>query len=123
VKVDRHILLVDDNPRGLEPLDFRLKQLGYRTTIAVNGEVAVEYVKKDPPILVVLDVTMPEMNGYQACRQIKRIDKKIPVIILTAKTDPADKFWAFQSGANEFLNKPVDPAVVLARIQALLAGT
>jgi DNA-binding response OmpR family regulator len=122
VKADRHVLLVDDNPRGLEPLDFRLKQLGYRTTIAVDGEAALEFVRKDPPVLVVLDVTMPELNGYQTCREIKRIDKKIPVIILTAKTDPADKFWAFQSGANEFLNKPIDPAVVLARIQALLAS-
>jgi DNA-binding response OmpR family regulator len=64
---------------------------------------------------------MPEMNGYQACRAIKRIDPKICVIILTAKTEAADRFWATQSGADEFLNKPIDPALLVQRIEALLA--
>jgi DNA-binding response OmpR family regulator len=60
------------------------------------------------------------MNGYQTCRQIKRHHPGIPVIILTAKHDPADRFWAFQSGADEFLNKPIDPTVVVTRVTALL---
>lgn len=117
---DRHILLVDDNPRTIEFLDQRLKALGYRTTLAGNGEAALDCVRKDPPLIVVMDVTMPEMNGYQACREIKKIDKNIPVIILTAKSDPADRFWAFQSGATEFYNKPFDPDVVLKKITALI---
>lgn len=115
-----HILLVDDNPKGLEFLDARLKALGYRTTIANNGELALEAFRKDEPQLVVMDVTMPELNGYQACRELKKMNREVPVIILTAKNDPADKFWAFQSGANEFLNKPIDPAVVVERIGRLL---
>lgn len=118
-----HVLLVDDNPKGLEFLDLRLKSLGHRTTLAHNGEVAVSVVERDRPDIVVLDVTMPEMNGYQACRAIKRIDAKIPVLILTAKTEPADRFWAMQSGANDFLNKPIDPAIVVQKITALLTGT
>jgi DNA-binding response OmpR family regulator len=77
---------------------------------------------RDAPNIVVLDVTMPEMNGYQACREIKRQNPDIPIIILTAKTEPADRFWAFQSGADEFLNKPIDPATVVARITSLLAN-
>ncbi len=116
-----HVLLVDDNLAGLEILDARLKLLGYRTTLAHNGEAAMEILGRDAPSLVVLDVTMPEMNGYQTCREIKRRDPSTPVIILTAKNDPADRFWAFQSGADDFLNKPIDPAVVAARIQTLLA--
>jgi DNA-binding response OmpR family regulator len=115
-----HVLLVDDNPRGLEFLDVRLKSLGYRTTIADNGEAAIAAVERDKPDLVVLDVTMPEVNGYQACRAIKRIAPKTPVLILTAKTDPADRFWAFQSGADAFLNKPIDPAIVVEKLKALL---
>lgn len=119
-KASAHVLLVDDNPMGLEILEVRLKALGHRTTIAQNGELAIACVERDRPDVVVLDVTMPELNGYQACRAIKRIDKNIPVIILTAKTDPADRFWAMQSGADAFLNKPIDPATVIQKVTALL---
>jgi DNA-binding response OmpR family regulator len=116
-----HILLVDDHPKALEIFDLRLKSLGYRTTIAHNGEVAISIVERDRPDLVVLDVTMPEVNGYQACRAIKRLDPKIAIIILTAKTEAADRFWATQSGADEFLNKPIDPALLVQRIESLLS--
>jgi DNA-binding response OmpR family regulator len=115
-----HVLLVDDNPKGLEFLDVRLRFLGYRTTIAHNGEIAIGVVERDRPRIVVLDVTMPQMNGYQACRAMKRIAPKMPIIILTAKTEPADRFWAMQSGADVFLNKPIDPAVVVETLSSLL---
>lgn len=117
-----HILLVDDHPKALEVFEIRLKGLGHRVTIANNGEVAIGIVERDRPDLVVLDVTMPEMNGYQACRAIKRLDSKIGVIILTAKTEAADRFWATQSGADEFLNKPIDPALLVQKIEALLTN-
>ena len=118
-----HILLVDDHPKALEVFELRLKGIGHRVTIANNGEIAIGVVERDRPDLVVLDVTMPEMNGYQACRAIKRFDPKIGVIILTAKTEAADRFWASQSGADEFLNKPIDPALLVQRIEALLSTT
>ncbi len=116
-----HILLVDDHPKALEVFELRLKGIGHRVTIANNGEIAIGVVERDRPDLVVLDVTMPEMNGYQACRAIKRLDPKIGVIILTAKAEAADRFWASQSGADEFLNKPIDPALLVQRIEALLS--
>lgn len=116
-----HVLLVDDNPRGLEFLDVRLKSLGYRTTLAHNGEVGVGVVERDRPDVVVLDVTMPEMNGYQACRAMKRIAPKMPIIILTAKTEAADRFWAMQSGADAFLTKPIDPTRVVEALAELLS--
>lgn len=115
-----HVLLVDDNPKGVEFLDIRLRSLGYRTTLANNGEAAIAVVERDRPNVVVLDVTMPQMNGYQACRAMKRIAPKMPVIILTAKTEPADRFWAMQSGADVFLNKPIDPAIVVETLAGLL---
>jgi DNA-binding response OmpR family regulator len=115
-----HVLLVDDNPKGVEFLDIRLRSLGYRTTIANNGEVAIGVVERDRPSIVVLDVTMPQMNGYQACRAMKRIAPKMPVIILTAKTEPADRFWAMQSGADVFLNRPIDPVIVVETLTGLL---
>src|SRR5690242_15375622 len=109
----RHILLIDDQPKGLEFLDFRLKQAGYRTTIAQNGELGLESAQRDPPQAVILDVTMPELNGYQTCRSLKKLRADLPVIILTGKTEPADRFWAMECGADEFVTKPIDPAIIL----------
>lgn len=115
-----HVLLVDDHPQALEALRTRLEALGHRTTIATNGEIALGVVERDRPDVVVLDITMPEVNGYQACRAIKRSDPKIAVIMLTAKTEPADRFWAQQAGADDFLNKPIDPALVVRKVLAQL---
>jgi DNA-binding response OmpR family regulator len=120
VTTELHALLVDDNPQMLAPLRTRLQALGYRTTVAHNGELAVAAFSHDRPNVVVLDVTMPEMNGYQACREMKRIAPEVPVIILTAKSDPADRFWAFQSGTDAFLNKPIDPEILVAKIASLV---
>jgi DNA-binding response OmpR family regulator len=116
-----HVLLVDDHPKALEIFELRLKSIGHRVTIAHNGEVAISIVERDKPDLVVLDVTMPEVNGYQACRAIKRLHPTLPVIILTAKTEPADRYWALQAGADDFLNKPIDPAFLVQKIQSLLS--
>jgi DNA-binding response OmpR family regulator len=115
-----HILMIDDQPKGLEALDFRLKRAGYRTTIAQNGELGLECARRDPPQAVVLDVTMPELNGYQTCRALKKLSEGLPVIILTGKTDAADRFWAMECGADDFINKPIDPAVVLQKLAGLL---
>jgi CheY-like chemotaxis protein len=115
-----HILLVDDNLKGVEFLEVRLRALGYRTTLAHNGEVALGVVERDRPDAVVLDVTMPEMNGYQACRAMKRMAPELPVVILTGKTEAADRFWAIQSGADVFLNKPIDPKTVVETLIGLL---
>ena len=122
-KTSARILLVDDNPRGLEFLDVRLKSLGYQTQIVHSGELAIDVFSRDRPDLVVLDVTMPEVNGYQACRAMKRIDANVPIVLLTAKSDPADRFWGFQSGADAFLNKPIDPAEVVSKLKELLGGS
>ncbi len=116
----KHVLLVDDQPKGLEFLEFRLKQAGYRTSIALNGELALECLKNDPPDAVILDVTMPELNGYQACRALKKARKDLPVIILTGKSEAADRFWAAECGADEFFTKPADPAAILQNLAGYL---
>jgi twitching motility two-component system response regulator PilH len=113
-------LLVDDNPRGMELLERRLRALGYRASIVEDGGHAIEAVRCDPPDLIVMDVVMPEVNGYQACREIKHLRQELPIIILTCKSDPADRFWALETGADAFLTKPIDPKVVVERIVSLL---
>ena len=115
-----HVLLIDDQPKAIEFLEFRLKQAGYRVTLAQNGELGLQSVRLDPPAAVVLDLTMPELNGYQTCRELKKLRPELPVIILTGKTEAADRFWALECGADEFMTKPVDPALVLQKLVGLL---
>ena len=115
-----HILLIDDQPKAIEFLEFRLRQAGYRITLAQNGELGLQSARVDPPSAVVLDVTMPELNGYQTCRELKKMRPDLPVIMLTGKTEPADRFWAMECGADDFLTKPVDPALVLEKLAGLL---
>ena len=114
------ILLVDDHPEGLEPLVVRLRAAGYDPVIAPDSLGAMDLIRAAPPALVVLDVVMPELNGYQLCRLIKKHDPDIVVVMLTSRSESADRFWAQQCGANLFLSRPVDPAAVLLRIAALL---
>jgi DNA-binding response OmpR family regulator len=115
-----HVLLVDDQPKGLESLDFRLKRAGYRTSLAENGELGLQLARTDPPALVILDVSMPELNGYQTCRELKKLRPDLPVIMFTGKSDPADRFWASECGADAFIVKPADPALVMQKLTELL---
>ncbi len=115
-----HILLVDDQPKMMESLDFRLRKSGYRTTLVQNGELALQSARSDPPSAVILDVTMPELNGYQTCRELKKQRPDLPVIIFTGKAEPADRFWALECGADDFVVKPADPAVIMKKLEALL---
>ncbi|MFO0645360.1 MAG: response regulator [Polyangiales bacterium] len=117
------IMLVDDNPASLDALDARLRGLGYLTTVVQDAVTAVDAVRADAPDLVVLDVVMPELNGYQACREIKAIDPAIPVVMLSDRDEPADRFWAQQCGAEAFVARPIDAAAVVLRISALLGAT
>lgn len=116
------ILVVDDTPENLDVLANRLRALGYRTTVVTDGARAVESVRDDPPDAIIMDVVMPELNGYQACRAIKRERPGLPILILTGKSDPADRFWAMECGADAFMTKPADPAVVVERLVALLGA-
>lgn len=114
------ILLVDDHPEDMEALDARLRALGYQTHLALDGVTALESLRSDAPDFVVLDVTMPELNGYQTCREIKRIDPTLPVLLVSDRDEPADRFWAQQCGADAFTARPIDAAATVLRIAALL---
>lgn len=116
----KEILLVDDNPENLEFLEHRLRALGFTTSVVHDGAQAIASVRKRCPDLVIMDVTMPEVNGFQACREIKNIYPQVPIILLTAKSNPADRFWGMESGADDFLNKPIDPQLVVQRMMTLL---
>jgi len=117
------ILLVDDRPENIEILTELLCE-DYQMLVALNGPKALEIVAKgDPPDLVLLDVMMPEMDGYEVCRRLQENEasRGIPVIFVTAKNDEADEAKGFDLGAVDFITKPLSPSIVKVRVRTQLA--
>lgn len=116
------ILLVDDEPSIVFVLSERLKFNGYDVITAENGEDGLNKAKSEKPDLILLDVMMPNMNGYQVCRLLKFDNeyKHIPIIMLTARSQDADRKTAQDTGANAYLTKPVDSKELIETIQKFL---
>ena len=106
----KKLLLVDDVPEVIDLLSVFLRSKGYAVTKASGGEQALALIKKDPPDLVLLDVMMPGMNGYEVCRALRQspATAELPVILLTSKSQPSDKFWGMEVGANHYVTKPFE---------------
>lgn len=121
-KTDAHLLIVEDSAAQAFKLRHLLLQHFAQVTIAANGAEALPLLEAAPPTLVISDVNMPEMDGYELCRRIKADSRfaAIPVILITALTDPAEAIKGLQCGASGFLTKPYDESHLLARIQFLL---
>lgn len=102
------ILVVDDKPANLKLLVEYLTRMEFKTLIANNGQSAIEQVQRFPPDLILLDVLMPGLDGFETCRRLKAIEgtQEIPVIFMTALTDTADKVQGFQAGAVDYVTKP-----------------
>jgi twitching motility two-component system response regulator PilH len=120
----KKILVVDDSPTDRQYMLETLAKKGYQVVTAENGEDAIVKAKAELPDLILMDVVMPGLNGYQATRQITRDDatKHIPVIMCTSKGADTDKIWGMRQGANDYLVKPVDAAQLLAKIAQLSAA-
>ncbi|HJU84186.1 MAG TPA: hybrid sensor histidine kinase/response regulator [Holophagaceae bacterium] len=113
-----NVLIVDDNPMNLDLLGQLLRDHGYKVRAVPSGAMALEAVKAAPPELVLMDVTMPGMDGYEACRRIKADpdSEAIPVLFLSAMDDPLDKVRAFEAGGADYVTKPFQPEEVMARV-------
>jgi twitching motility two-component system response regulator PilH len=120
----RKILVVDDSPTDRQFMLEMLAKKGYQVVTAENGEDAIVKAKSELPDLILMDVVMPGLNGYQATRQITRDDatKHIPVIMCTSKGADTDKIWGLRQGANDYLIKPIDAGQLLAKIAQLSAA-
>ena len=113
------ILVVDDEALLVKGICYNLRNEGYEVLTGSNGLDAVRTVRESPVDLVILDVMMPEMDGLEACREIRTFSD-VPIILLTAKTDDMDKLLGFEHGADDYLTKPFNILELKARIRALL---
>lgn len=117
---NRRLLIVDDDKDIRELLVFDIKSSGYMVDWAADGEEGLKKAVQNNYDLILLDVMMPKMNGYDVCRNIRLVKPKVPVLMLTAKGEIADKTEGFDVGADDYLVKPFDIQEVLLRIRALL---
>ena len=119
-----NILIVEDSPTQAIQLQSLLEENGYKVSVAVNGADALSYLDEYIPDLVISDIVMPEMDGYELCRKIKEDDdlKGIPVLLLTRLTEPEDIIKGLDSGADNFVTKPYDPKLLLSQLEYILVN-
>lgn len=115
------ILVIDDSPTERHVLVELLTKNGYQVVTAENGEEGIEKAKEELPDLILMDVVMPGLNGYQATRTLTRDEKTkhIPVIVCTSKSQETDKIWGLRQGAQDYMSKPINGEELLAKIAAL----
>lgn len=114
------IMLADDERSLCDALQIILEDAGYEVLCAHDGAEAVRLFSEEHPGLVVLDVMMPRLNGFEACEEIRAIDPNVPVLMLTAKGDIVDKKTGFKAGADDYLTKPFNDEELVLRVEALL---
>ena len=121
-KKDIKILLVDDEQDILEIVGYNLSQEGYQIVTASNGKEAIAKAKKEHPQLIIMDVMMPEMDGMEACENIRKIPELQDTIItfLTARSEDYSQVAGFDAGADDYIAKPIKPKVLVSKVKALL---
>ena len=120
--VDSKILVVEDDQNLLDVLEYNLKQEGHDVFKAADGVQALEAARSSNPDLIILDVMLPKMSGFEVCR-ILRKETTVPILMLTAKTDEVDKIVGLEIGADDYMTKPFSMRELLARVSAMLRRT
>lgn len=116
------ILVVDDEKKIVDIVKAYLEKDGYEVIAAYDGKSALETAKRQPPDLVILDLMLPEVSGWDVCRAL-RADSNIPIIMLTARDDVTDKIIGLELGADDYVTKPFDPKELVSRVKAVLRRT
>lgn len=121
-KKERAVLVVDDEKNIRELVRFNLESRGYKVIEAVDGKQALDIVEQELPLLIILDLMLPKIDGLEVCRTLKANPKtdKIPIIMLTALGDEIDKIVGLELGADDYVTKPFSPRELIARIRAVL---
>ena len=118
------VLIVDDSPTQLQGLRLIVEKLGHSVVTAEDGSQGVEVCKREMPDLVLMDVVMPNLNGFQATRQISKDAKTshIPVILVTTKDQETDKVWGMRQGAKAYITKPINEPQLVQTIKEILGS-
>ncbi|HHW48819.1 MAG TPA: response regulator transcription factor [Clostridiaceae bacterium] len=117
--MSKKILIVDDEKNIVEILKFNLKKEGMETIEAYDGEKGLEMALNEDPDLVLLDIMLPKMDGFEVCRRIRQVSS-VPIIMLTAKEEEVDKVLGLELGADDYITKPFSPRELMARVKANL---
>lgn len=121
-RMDRKILIVDDEKNIVDIIAFNLKKEGYQVIKAADGEEGVKKAMEENPDLILLDIMMPKMDGYEACKKIRE-KKNTPIIMLTARAEELDKVLGLELGADDYVTKPFGVRELMARVKANLRKT
>ena len=116
------ILVVDDETNIVELARLYLEQEGFRVQAASDGAAAIELIARQPPALMVLDLMLPEVDGWEVCRRVRagKVAPDLPIIMLTARDDDVDKIVGLELGADDYVTKPFNPRELVARVKAIL---
>jgi DNA-binding response OmpR family regulator len=114
------ILLVDDEPSIVQLARMYLEREGFRTESASDGEAALDKVRRGHPALVVLDIMLPKLDGFEVCRRLRASQNSIAILMLTARDEDIDKILGLELGADDYLTKPFNPRELVARVKAIL---
>ena len=116
------ILIIEDEKDLVKLLKYNLEKEGYQVVVALDGEAGLAQFRKEKPQLILLDVMLPKMHGYEVCKAV-RLESKIPILMLTAKREEVDKILGLELGADDYVTKPFSVREVLARVKAILRRT
>ncbi len=116
--MEKNVLIVEDERAIVEILKFNLKREGYETMEALDGETGLRLALEGDPDLILLDVMLPKMNGFDICAEIRRAGKVTPVIMLTAREEETDKIFGLEAGADDYITKPFSMRELMARVKA-----
>jgi DNA-binding response OmpR family regulator len=122
-KNNKRLLIVDDDKQIRELLVFDIAQSGYLVDCAIDGQEGLKKALENNYDLILLDVMMPKLDGWSVLRLIRQENKKIPIIMLTARSEEQDELFGFELGVDEYISKPFSPKILVARVEALLRRT
>jgi two-component system alkaline phosphatase synthesis response regulator PhoP len=123
--MNKKILVIEDDSAALRLIGYTLEQEGYRVLSAENGLEGFKKAQDECPDLIILDIMLPGLDGYDVCRRLRQIPETavLPILMMSAKARQEDKDVGLHVGADDYLAKPVDPLEILAKVETLLAGT
>ncbi len=123
--MNRKILVIEDDPNALRLVEYTLEQEGYKVITASDGLEGLRKAQNEHPDLIILDIMLPGLDGYEVCQQLRQKPEtaKLPILMLSAKAREIDKDTGLKIGADDYLAKPADPSMIVAKVRTLLAST